>query len=188
MTGRERAVVTAVGVDQPGIVAALTGALMELGCNLEDSSMSMLQGNFAVLLVIALPAGVDAKAAEAALGSAADPLGLLVTVRPLPTGPRSTEVPATGAGYGQVFAFSVHGADRPGIVHRATQALAAVGGNIVDLATRLVGTDAEPTYVLTITVGFAPDVDGDSAMAATCRSVEDFGVQCFAHAVDVDVF
>jgi glycine cleavage system transcriptional repressor len=183
----ERAVVTAVGVDQPGIVAALTGALMELGCNLEDSSMSMLQGNFAVLLVIALPDGVDAAAAEAALGSAADPLGLLVTVRPLPTGARPTAVPGPGADYGQVFAFSVHGADRPGIVHRATQALADVGGNIVDLATRLVGTDAEPAYVLTITVGFAPEVEAESAVATARRSVEDFGVQCHAHAVDVDV-
>jgi glycine cleavage system transcriptional repressor len=187
MSGVDRAVVTAVGVDQPGIVAALTGALMELGCNLEDSSMSMLQGNFAVLLVIALPAGVDAAAAEAALGSAADPLGLLVTVRPMPTGPRTTVVPAAGADDGQLFAFSVHGADRPGIVHRATQALAAVGGNIVDLATRLVGTDADPTYVLTITVGFAPGVDAESAMATAGRSVEEFGVQCHAHAVDVDV-
>jgi glycine cleavage system transcriptional repressor len=183
----ERAVVTAVGVDQPGIVAALTGALMELGCNLEDSSMSMLQGNFAVLLVIALPDGVDAVAAEAALGSAADPLGLLVTVRPLPTGPRPPALSEPAPGYGQVYAFSVHGADRPGIVHRATQALAGVGGNIVDLATRLVGTDAEPAYVLTITVGFAPEVDAESAVATARRSVEDFGVQCHAHVVDVDV-
>jgi glycine cleavage system transcriptional repressor len=187
VTGRERAVVTAVGVDQPGIVAALSGVLMELGCNLEDSSMSMLQGNFAVLLVIALPADVDAAAAEAALASAADPLGLLVTVRPLPTGPRKAAVPAAVADYGQLFAFSVHGADRPGIVYRATQALAAVGGNIVDLATRLIGTDAEPAYVLTITVGFAPEVDAASAITEARRSVEDFGVQCHAHAVDVDV-
>jgi glycine cleavage system transcriptional repressor len=172
-------------------VAALTGALMELGCNLEDSSMSMLAGNFAVLLVIALPVGVDAAAAEAALGSAADPLGLLVAVRALPTGPRATVAspPASGApaAYGQAYAFSVHGADRPGIVHRATEALAGVGGNIVDLATRLVGTVDEPAYVLTITVGFAPEVDAESAVATARRSVEDFGVQCHAHAVDVDV-
>ena len=153
--------------------------------------MSMLAGNFAVLLVVALPAGVDAGSVEAGLGSAADRLGLLVTVRPLPTGPRARAVstPATGAepGYGQAYAFSVHGADRPGIVHRATEALAGVGGNIVDLATRLVGTVDEPAYVLTITVGFAPEVDAESAVATARRSVEDFGVQCHAHAVDVDV-
>jgi glycine cleavage system transcriptional repressor len=48
LIGMERAVVTAVGVDRRGIVAALAGALTDLGCNLEDSTMSLLGGNFAV--------------------------------------------------------------------------------------------------------------------------------------------
>ncbi len=34
---------------------------------------------------------------------------------------------------------SVHGADRPGIVHRVGAAIAAAGGNITDLSTRLAG-------------------------------------------------
>ena len=188
----EHVALTAVGADRPGIVAALTGVLVDLGCNLEDSTMSILRGHFAVLLVIAVPDDTGAEAIEAALAPVAERLGLMVVVRPL-------QIEADGQGEGghhgeadagpdgEVYAFSVHGADRPGIVHRATEALAEAGGNIIDLSTRLVGSDDEPVYVLTLTVGFVPGIDAAAAAATIRRSVEAFGVQCHAHRVEIDV-
>ena len=86
----EHVALTAVGADQPGIVAALTGVLVDLGCNLEDSTMSILRGQFAVLLVIVVPEDPGAQAIEAALAPVADRLGLTIVARPLP--------PGTGAG------------------------------------------------------------------------------------------
>ena len=180
---------TAVGTDQPGIVAALTGSLVDLGCNLEDSTMSILRGHFAVLLVIAVPDGMEAEVVESALAPVAERLDLLVTVRPMRAelGEQPPPAGAWSEANGQIYAFSVHGADRPGIVHRAAQALADSGGNIVDLSTRLVGTPDEPVYVLTVTVGFASGVDAGAAVAAVRRSVEAFGVQCHAHRVEIDL-
>ncbi len=61
--------VSAVGVDRPGIVAAVTGVLVEQGCNLEDTSMSILRGHFAMMLLVAGPDGLTAEALEAALTS-----------------------------------------------------------------------------------------------------------------------
>jgi glycine cleavage system transcriptional repressor len=184
---------TAVGADQPGIVAALTGVLMDLGCNLEDSTMSILRGQFAVLLVVAVPDDTGAEAVETALAPVADRLGLMVVVRAVPRHPGSADggsevaADAEAAADSPVYAFSVHGADRPGIVHRAAEALAEAGGNIIDLSTRLVGADAEPVYVLTLTVGFEPGTDAEAAAATVRRSVEAFGVQCHAHRVEIDV-
>jgi glycine cleavage system transcriptional repressor len=187
---------TAVGSDRPGIVAALTGVLVELGCNLEDSTMSRLRGNFAVLLVVAVPGGLHADQVEMALEPVADRLDLVVAVRPMPNAFLGSDAPSpadrdqstgTETEDGNVYTFSVHGADRPGIVHRAATALVEEGGNIVDLSTRLVGTDEEPVYVLTLTVGFAPDTDAEAAAAAVVRSVEAIGVQCHAHRVEIDV-
>lgn len=185
----EHVALTAVGADQPGIVAALTGVLMDLGCNLEDSTMSILRGQFAVLLVIAVPDDTGAEVVESSLAPVSERLGLTIVVRPLP------QIPAANRGGpeveteddNQVYAFSVHGADRPGIVHRAAEALAEAGGNIIDLSTRLVGSDAEPVYVLTLTVGFGPGTDAEAAAATVRRSVEAFGVQCHAHRVEIDV-
>ena len=44
--------------------------------------------------------------------------------------------------------MSVYGADRPGIVYRVTQELALRNINIMDLSTKLVGSPAEPVYVM----------------------------------------
>lgn len=185
--GGARVALTAVGADRPGIVAALTGTLEELGCNLEDSTMSILRGQFAVLLVIAVPFGLDADAVESALAPVAARLDLVVVVRPVRGGVGGSSTDGGGPEEAELYAFSVHGADRPGIVHRATTALGEAGGNIVDLATRLVGSDDQPVYVLTVTVAFAPGLDAGPAVAEACRSVEAFGVQCHAHRVEIDV-
>ena len=67
---------SAVGVDRPGIVAAVSGVLADHGCNLEDSTMSILQGQFAILLVVSAPEGVDAPGLEAAFAPVAERFGL----------------------------------------------------------------------------------------------------------------
>ena len=52
--------VTAIGRDRPGIVAAISAALLELDGNIEDSQMSILRGHFAVMLIVKLPETADA--------------------------------------------------------------------------------------------------------------------------------
>ena len=50
--------------------------------------------------------------------------------------------------HGQLCMISVYGADQPGIVYRVTRELAALGVNITDLNTKLIGTPEEPVYVM----------------------------------------
>lgn len=45
-------VLTATGRDRPGIVAAVTRVLLDLGVNLEDAEMAILRGHFAVVLML----------------------------------------------------------------------------------------------------------------------------------------
>src|SRR4051794_24458231 len=123
--------VTAVGLDRPGIVAAVTGVLVEHGANLEDTAMTRLGGHFAMVLVVEV--AEDAATLERALVAETD--GLTVSVRPIAD---VDDVGATGSGW----AVTVHGADRPGIVHRVTSLLAEHRANIVDLSTRRLTTDA----------------------------------------------
>jgi glycine cleavage system transcriptional repressor len=47
-----RFAVSVFGRDRPGIVAAVTRVLADAGCNLEDTSMTILRGHFAMMLVI----------------------------------------------------------------------------------------------------------------------------------------
>ena len=44
--------VTIISKDRPGIVADVTEVLYRLGCNIEDSSCTMLGGDFAIILIV----------------------------------------------------------------------------------------------------------------------------------------
>lgn len=170
--------VSAIGADRPGIVAAVTGVLVDHGCNLEDTTMSNLRGHFAMMLVVAAPAGTDADALEADITAATSGLGLIISVRPIDD---AVAASPTGA----PWTVSVYGADRPGIVHRVTSLLAAEGVNIVDLTTRVIGDDARPVYAMFLDVTVpegATVADQLDALAA------ELGVSCTAHPVDADIF
>src|SRR5450759_3244316 len=47
-----RFAVTIISKDRPGIVAVVTEVLFRLGCNIEDSSCTMLGGDFAMILIV----------------------------------------------------------------------------------------------------------------------------------------
>ena len=100
--------VTALGADQPGIVAALTGELFRQGGNLEDVSSTVLRGQFVVMLVVSMPPNVDAESFEGSLAGAVQPLGVTVTVRQV-RGDAPTRVAST-------HVVVAYGSDRPGIV------------------------------------------------------------------------
>ena len=181
--------VTAVGADRPGIVAAVTKVLVERGCNLEDASMAILRGHFAMMLVVDVPGpgdGVEGAAAaaaalETALAPTAGELELVVTARPL-----ADTVPA-GAAEGDSWTVSVYGADRPGIVHGVAALMAELGVNIVDLTTRVVGPPDEPLYMMLLDVTVPPGVAEAQLRERLERRAEELAVQCSLHRSDADI-
>lgn len=121
--------VSIVGADRPGIIASVTESAAELGANIEDSSMTLLRGHFAWILVLSAETTLKALA-----GRLDELLGedLVATVMPLH--------PARSAPRPVRRMLTLHGADSPGLVAAATSAVAAGGGNVVNLTTRLSGT------------------------------------------------
>ena len=57
MTGVTLQAITVLGHDRPGIIAETTRILADLGLNIEDSTMTLLRGHFAMMLISAGPAG-----------------------------------------------------------------------------------------------------------------------------------
>ena len=47
----ERAIVTAYGLDRPGILAAITNVVSDAGCNILDVSQKILQGYFTLIML-----------------------------------------------------------------------------------------------------------------------------------------
>ena len=170
----ETIAVTVLGHDRPGIVADVTGALADLHGNLEDSTMTLLRGHFAMVLLVHTGAGVEG--VEAALHPLCAGGALVINARVL-------DEPTPGPAAGPSYALRVHGADRPGIVATITAVVARHGANIVDLGTRLV----EELYVLTAELELPADVSVVGLQSELRGAADELGVEVHLSLIDDDL-
>lgn len=165
--------ITVIGHDRPGIIAETTRILADLGLNLEDSTMTLLRGHFAMMLLC------EGGPASAEIEDALAPLtvggSLTVTVREVPTEPEHEPV-------GSSYVLTVHGGDRPGIVSRVASEVAFAGGNITDLTTRLSGD----LYLLVAEVDLAESADVGALQASLRDAAADLGVGVTLREVESD--
>jgi glycine cleavage system transcriptional repressor len=161
--------ITVIGPDRPGIVADVSEALAGVGANLSDSTMTRLRGHFAMTLICTGPAVEEVEQALVPLK------GVLTTVR-------AVEPEADADVAGEPYLVSVHGADRLGIVAAVTRVVAAAGGNITDLTTRLTG----PLYVLIAEVDVPPG-GADDLAAQLAVAAQELGVDVTLRRTESDV-
>lgn len=164
--------VTAIGADRPGIIARVTGVLLTHGGNLADSTMTILGGQFAIVLLVETDAAPAVL--EDALSTATADLELVVTVRPV--GPGHESPPPT-------HLVSVYGADRPGIVHAVTSALADRQVNVTDLETKVLDGE-KPVYAMVLEVV----VDDETAAALGDELHDALGLEVTVHPLDTATF
>jgi glycine cleavage system transcriptional repressor len=164
--------VTVIGQDRPGIIAEATGMLAQLGLNIEDSTMTLLRGHFAMVLLTHGPS--DAGTVEECLAALTAEGALSVSVREVPEG--------AGTSSGSSYLLSVHGGDRPRIVSTLAAEVARAGGNITDLTTRLAGG----LYVLSAEVDLPAGSD-PAVLAASLREVaSELGVEVSLRPLESD--
>ncbi len=122
----EQLVITALGRDRPGIVDRLSEALGSRRLNIEDSRMSVLGGEFAVMLLVSGESeAIDDFLAE--LPALEDALGMQLMARTTtPPAARPDLVPC------EVEVVSM---DHPGIVHELARFFSQRDINIVELET-----------------------------------------------------
>lgn len=165
--------ITVLGHDRPGIIAETTDQLAGLGLNLEDSTMTLLRGHFAMTLICA--GEVVGRDIEAALAPLAADGSLTVTVREVPE-EHGFEVAGTA------WVLTVHGGDRPGIVSSVVAEVARVGGNITDLTTRLAGD----LYLLIAELDVPGDVDVEQLRTAVGEAATALGVGATLREAEAD--
>lgn len=164
--------ITVVGHDRPGIIAQAAEALSGCGMNLEDSSMTLLRGHFAMTLICSGSAELgQVEAAVSPLASDA----LSVSVREVQAEPGPPPL-------GEAYLVTVHGADRLGIVARLAAVIAGVGGNITDLTTRLSGD----LYVLLAEVDLPVTVKLAAFEADLAREALELGVDAAVRPLERD--
>ncbi|MFW2372904.1 MAG: glycine cleavage system protein R [Gammaproteobacteria bacterium] len=119
-------VITAIGADRPGIVDELSRILLDKNLNIEDSRMSVLGGEFAIILLVSGNTQTikQVQQEQPALEQA---LQLNLLIKPT-AGRVNTENTLA-------YEIKVNGMDHPGIVNRLARFLSQHSINIDDLET-----------------------------------------------------
>ena len=81
-TAHDRAIITVLGSDRSGIVAAVPGVLAEREANILDISQPILQGIFTMTMLVQLPPASDAfPAIQGRLDELSEALGVQITMQ-----------------------------------------------------------------------------------------------------------
>jgi len=155
---------TAIGKDKPGLVSAIAKVLFEYKCNIEESTMTILHGQFAMILILKLPANVAAKVLYAKLQKSAKSLDMSFSYSPL-----SSYSPKKRA-FSNPYIISVYGSDKPGIVYNISAYLAQHKINITDVQT----TVSKKTYMMLIEADFPKKLSAETVskeLAVLARSL-----------------
>ena len=177
-----RWIVTATGKDRPGIVAGVTKILYQLGCNLEDSAMTRLGGEFTVMLAFSASAKAGPERLRRAFAPLERRLGLAVHLKALTAS--EARAPRTR---GRPYQISVYGADRPGIVYRVTEALAKRGVNILDVHAHRSASKGPSLYLLMLEVEMPSSRPAKSIELQLKRVAKQLGVQLSLRPAEADV-
>ncbi len=119
-------VISAIGKDRPGIVNELSKVIVDNGCNIEDSRMTVLGGEFALIVLISGSWSAVAKL-ETQVPVISKKLDLTTTAKytePRPV--RNNMVP---------YLVDVVSIDQPGIVHDVAEFFASRAINIEEMTT-----------------------------------------------------
>ncbi|SNZ09719.1 glycine cleavage system transcriptional repressor [Persephonella hydrogeniphila] len=160
-------VLTAVGEDRPGIVADLTKVLYEEGFNIEDSAMTRLNNEFAVMLIVTTEKDITEEELKKSFTEVAKRRNLLINIREIPE-----EIYAGKKEVGDIYNIVVYGADKPGIVYKVAKLLADKNINIADLRTE----KTPELYVLISQVEFPAGLKEDDILGDIEKLKEELNI------------
>jgi len=140
-------IIVAIGEDRPGIVAKVTEILFKNGFNIEDSSMTRLNNEFTIMLIVKGDKSLEHLKQEF---SQLEKEGLTIIIKEV-----SEDVINKPRKKLPIFNIAVYGSDKPGIVYKVSKLLADKGINISDLRTEKVNS----LYIMFIESEFPEEVD-----------------------------
>jgi len=166
------------GHDRPGIVRDVAESLLHLNANIEDSSMTALRGRFTMMMIVSLPEDRSLGELKAALAELEQRTRLSVQSQVISD--EEAIVPALQPDH----IITVHGADRVGIVHAVTEALADTGASVIDVSTERRDAEGGSVYMMVLEVA-ANDHEGmnDALQAAAQR----IGITVEVHVLDDEI-
>ena len=145
-------VISAIGKDQPGIVNALSVNILDAKCNIEDSRMSVLGGEFAIILLVS-GESADIDQLDTSLPELQESLGLIITSKHTEQRHEPSDI--------RLYSAKALSIDQPGIVYQLAGFFSERDFNIETLSTDSYAAahTGTPMFSVDLIVGIPTDID-----------------------------
>jgi glycine cleavage system transcriptional repressor len=149
-----KAIISILGQDRTGIVAAVSKLLFDQDCNIENVSQTTLQSVFAGVFIVSMPTDLAPEALDKSLRKEMEPLGLDVHITKL----ESTAAPVSPP-QSEAYIITTKGPDRKGLVAGISEVIARFEGNITNLQAVFKGGEDPGDNIMIYEVDVPPGMD-----------------------------
>lgn len=160
----KKMIISVLGNDRPGIIAAVTRILFELDCNIENVSQTILQNEFSGIFIVGVPASLSETDLHGQLNAGLGPMGLHVYKKPLSVPDSPSTVVSS-----EPFVITTKGPDRKGLVAAITAIMAAYRVNVTGLQAVFKGGDDPNANIMIYEV----DIPNDANQQALRRELRE---------------
>jgi glycine cleavage system transcriptional repressor len=150
----KKMIISVLGRDRPGIIAAVTRILFEQDCNIENVSQTILQNEFSGIFIASVPKILSEADLHRCLENGLAPMGLRVFEKRLSETPPPQRTVA-----GEPFVITTRGPDRKGLVAAVTGIMAAYRVNVTNLQAVFKGGDNPDANIMIYEVDIPGDTD-----------------------------
>jgi len=175
MTGTDKmkkVVISVLGQDRPGIIAAVSGILFAEGCNIENVDQTILQSEFSGIFIAGIPVERDYEDLHKCLLDGLQGMGLNVFIKPL-----DHSQPRLEFGASEPFVYTTRGPDKKGLVASITRIIADYGVNVTNLQAVFRGSDNPSDNIMIYEVDVPSDVIQKDLHADLRRTAERLGLE-----------
>ena len=149
-----KVILSILGHDRPGIIAAVSKVLFEQNCNIENVSQTTLQLEFAGIFIVSLPDDLSLQSLHQSLTAQMAPLGLEVHITLLKPPPIQVSLPEC-----ESYIMTTKGPDRKGLVAGISEVIAKFEGNITNLQAVFKGGDDPGDNIMIYDVDIPTQID-----------------------------
>lgn len=166
-----RIIISSSGLDKPGIVGAFTKVLYDHGCNIEDSSMTILSNLFSMILIVSYHDNLDLDSLKESFSKVEKDFGLFTSIKVID----ASLVKQSDNKDLKPYMLTVSGQDQIGIAYNMTSILAKYNINITDFNSKLVSKGNKNVYIMFVETQVPPQVF-DNAFAELKLKAQEMNV------------
>ena len=150
-------ILSVLGHDRPGIIAAVSGILFENDGNIEAVSQTILQTQFSGTFIVSIPESKTVEALREKLQAGLGLLGLEVLIRRV-----EQKEPLPSLIDAEPFVITTQGPDQKGLVARITAIIARHGVNVTNLQAVFKGGDDPENNIMIYEVDIPRSIDKEA--------------------------